>query len=248
MDSDNNNTTNSSDDEDPKISKISQKKKKLQTKMQKYYKKKSTGKNNVIFAGKLKCRGAHDYDGMDSDNNENDFDSSSGGILRFSNMKQQKKITAVEFDKNFRYLPALVVVNMDLTLIDSYYQPYFESDLFVQNLKKYFNTVYIWTDGNAEHLTSFIKKFSVEFEDNIYGLRRECKPVEYVRDICRNRKSLCGPSVLIDDNNHNLAVSGYDINIDVRKFYIDDSKKGVLFKSLLIELYHFVLNWYNRLH
>jgi hypothetical protein len=244
MDSNYDNTTDSytttTDDEDPQKS---QKKKK-----RKYYKKVLTGKSNISSNSRLKCHGGRfGSGGMDSDNNESDYNSSSAGVLCFSKKKQQETKTTVKFDKNFKKMPALVVVDMDLTLIDSNYQPYFESDLFVKNLKKYFNTVYVWTAGNAEHLTSFIKEFSVEFEDNIYGLRRECKPVEYIRDICRNRKSLCGPSVLIDDNNHNLAVSGYDINIDVKNFYIENSEKGVLFKSLLIELYDRVLKWYNKL-
>jgi ribonucleotide monophosphatase NagD (HAD superfamily) len=145
---------------------------------------------------------------------------------------------------------AIIVLDLDGTLIDQHNSAYPNAKKFIINLQNLTKDVYIclWTMGNDVHCEKAIEDHfsTIAFNDIRCGAYcdLEGKPITVVRKYVNNPRAFIGPTIIIDDLDTNLNPTQYDIIKDVKKYYkaqtngkiIVDYKQ--LFQDLTVDFQH----------
>lgn len=198
-------------------------------------------------------------------NSDEEFDSSDGvgndkGDRRWRKRKKlchDSDLDSDNEDDNYTYTSrggdskAIIVVDLDKTLIDGNSVPYPNSSDFIARLKKHYKWIFLWSAGNEAHVQSFLTAFAEAhaFVDVITGCINKCKPINVIRDKCTDLRALAGPSFLVDDNRYNLQASCYDHPINVTEYYVRTackSKTVVAYQRILNEIENLVRSWYRK--
>lgn len=114
-----------------------------------------------------------------------------------------------------------IVLDLDETLINSLQQPFYKLNEFLKQIRNLATTLILWTAGNEIHAEAFLKELESTGQSNIFDhilteLKEERKPVMFL--VREYNLSIDMPFLLLDDNRLMLE-SGYDIPIDVTRFY-----------------------------
>jgi hypothetical protein len=143
---------------------------------------------------------------------------------------------------------AIIVLDLDGTLIDKQNYGYPNVVKFLTNLQTITKHVYLclWTMGNDVHCEIAIAENfpMITFDEVRCGSYCDLvgKPVTVIRKNVSNPNCFIGPTIIIDDLDENLAPSQYDIVKDVKKYYkIQNGKIIVDYKQLyqdLLSNYH----------
>lgn len=163
--------------------------------------------------------------------------------LKLKDRKNKKR----KFTKR-QQAQGIVAVDLDGTLIDERKNEFHGADHFIATLAKHFKVV-LWTAGNEVHAKMFIEQFpqADKFAKVLYGLHGKTKSVSVIR---QQIPITTGPYILIDDSVHNLSTGGYDLPIDVKKYYYvpniktEKKIKFINYNALLNDLYERVDDWH----
>jgi len=143
-------------------------------------------------------------------------------------------------------LSAVIVVDLDLTLIDETNKAYPRMEIFLAKLFDSFSHVILWSAGNIEHIKQFIEQYPTvnKFFMKIARLHNNTKHSSYIDSFIK-RKNIW-PYVLIDDRLINLETGDYDIAVDVKKYYrehIRDNNIYINYELLFTDLMYNIRVW-----
>ncbi|AQQ79939.1 hypothetical protein LbFV_ORF19 [Leptopilina boulardi filamentous virus] len=194
---------------------------------------------------------------MDSDYNDDsscyeDDDDDDDDCNNINNKKTYSLIKNRKIKKNIDYfssncnnnkpMNAIIILDLDETLINKCYMPFQNVQIFLKNLST-IGPIILWTAGNNIHAQRSIctlKNF--KFNGVISSLYKKTKSVSVIKKFFPNFINSSIPLILIDDNEDNLQNSGYDICINVKKYYeysnynIKNVNYNILFKELNIKI------------
>lgn len=138
---------------------------------------------------------------------------------------------------------AIVVLDLDDTLIDSKCRPFPHLSGFLNKLLRAY-TVVLWTAGNRAHAEKFIESTPAadKFHTVITGLLSDnSKRAERVDRIFSQKNII--PYVLIDDRSDYFKTGNYDINVNVTNYYTRGKVFYIDYDRLLYDLHERVRAW-----
>lgn len=143
---------------------------------------------------------------------------------------------------------ALIVVDLDETLINDKYKPFPNAEEFLEQLSHFGNLI-LWTAGNQEHARQFLKILKKNyFVKTFTKLFHNTKSVSIIKKFCPIYFRNNIPIILIDDNPYNLKNSGYDIAINCKDFYknIHSDEYSIDYTKMLKVIESRILQWYRQ--
>lgn len=191
-----------------------------------------------------------DYE-SDPDNSSINSDTTTDDEIVPKSKKRKKKRISLAATKKKRSNKqksnaAVIVLDLDNTLIDNKYVAFPRLDNFLRILfDKY--TVVLWTAGNETHVNEFIKTTPIanKFKLKISKLINNTKNASFVDKYLKNKNIV--PYVLIDDTVEYFRTGDYDINIDAKRYMrLNPKDKSIYmnYQQLLNDTERFINKWW----
>nr|WIE95366.1 hypothetical protein [Microctonus hyperodae filamentous virus] len=163
-----------------------------------------------------------------------------------SQSSSQRKRTTIPKQRR-----AIIVVDLDETLINNKYELFPGVGKFLTQLKTEGHVI-LWTAGNDVHVKKFLEKLDKNtniFYGTICNLYNNTKSIAMIKKnfpelMCADGRV---PIILLDDNSHNLYTGGYDLTIDVSRYYKNknETRYNVDYTTILQKIHLLLVKWWS---